>query len=80
MKRHLFKNLALLAISTVLLGASNTMAKDTVKVGVMEPLSGNFKDIGERYLEGVQYAAEVINANGGLLGKIQRLQFKPFGF
>jgi branched-chain amino acid transport system substrate-binding protein len=69
MKRHLFKKLALLAISTVLLGALNSMAEDTIKVGVTEPLSGNFKDIGERYLEGVKYAAEVINANGGLLGK-----------
>ncbi len=69
MKRHLFKKLALLAISTVLLGATNTMAKGTIKLAEMEPLSGNFKDIGERYLEGVNYAAEVINANGGLLGK-----------
>ena len=69
MKRHLFKNLALLAISSVLLGALNSMAADTIKLAEMEPLSGNFKDIGERYLEGVQYAAEVINANGGLLGK-----------
>ncbi len=69
MERHLFKKLALLAISTFLLGTSNTMAEDTIKLGAMEPLSGNFKDIGERYLEGVNYAAEVINASGGLLGK-----------
>ena len=42
---------------------------DTIKIGVMEPLSGTFKDIGDRYLEGVQYAAKIINESGGLLGK-----------
>ncbi len=35
----------------------------------MEPFSGNFKDIGDRYAEGVQYAAEVINAKGGINGR-----------
>lgn len=44
-------------------------AEDTIKLGVTEPLSGTFKDIGERYLEGVIYAAKVINESGGLLGK-----------
>ncbi|MGZ5439979.1 MAG: ABC transporter substrate-binding protein, partial [Candidatus Aminicenantales bacterium] len=38
-------------------------------MGATEPLSGTFKDIGERYLEGVVYAAKVINESGGLLGK-----------
>ena len=27
-------------------------AQDTIKIGATEPLSGTFKDIGERYLEG----------------------------
>jgi branched-chain amino acid transport system substrate-binding protein len=44
-------------------------AQGTIKLGATEPLSGTFKDIGERYLEGVQYAAKVINDSGGLLGK-----------
>ena len=44
-------------------------AEDTIKIGATEPLSGTFKDIGERYLEGVQIAAKVINESGGLLGK-----------
>jgi len=44
-------------------------AEDTIKIGVTEPLSGTFKDIGERYAEGVTYAAKVINESGGLLGK-----------
>ena len=44
-------------------------AEDTIKLGVTEPLSGTFKDIGERYLDGVVYAVKVINESGGLLGK-----------
>jgi branched-chain amino acid transport system substrate-binding protein len=45
------------------------MAADTIKLGVTEPLSGTFKDIGDRYLDGVQYAAKTLNESGGLLGK-----------
>ncbi len=48
---------------------ADALASDTIKLGVVEPLSGTFKDIGERYLAGVQYAAEEINAAGGLLGR-----------
>ncbi|MBC7359724.1 MAG: ABC transporter substrate-binding protein [Desulfacinum sp.] len=61
---------ALLALG-VLLGLFTTqaLAADTIKLGVVEPLSGTFKDIGERYLAGVQYAADEINAAGGLLGR-----------
>ena len=44
-------------------------AQDTIKIGAIEPLSGTFKDIGERYLDGVNYAVKVINESGGLLGK-----------
>ncbi len=44
-------------------------AADTIKIAAMEPLSGTFKDIGERYYEGVEYAVKIINENGGLLGK-----------
>jgi branched-chain amino acid transport system substrate-binding protein len=45
------------------------LAADTIKIGATEPLSGTFKDIGERYLDGVIYAAKTINDAGGLLGK-----------
>lgn len=60
---------ALALFSVLLLLAVPAAAQDTIKLGVTEPLSGTFKDIGERYLEGVQYAAKVINESGGLLGK-----------
>lgn len=59
----------LLALSVLAMSALPAAAADTIKLGVTEPLSGTFKDIGERYLEGVQYAVDVINRSGGLLGK-----------
>ncbi|MCP4577711.1 MAG: ABC transporter substrate-binding protein [Deltaproteobacteria bacterium] len=48
---------------------TQAQAKDEIKLAVVEPLSGTFKDIGDRYLEGVEYAVQVINEKGGLLGK-----------
>lgn len=61
-----------IACLTLVLGlmlSAGAHAADTIKLAVMEPFSGNFKDIGDRYAEGVQYAAEVLNAKGGINGK-----------
>jgi branched-chain amino acid transport system substrate-binding protein len=64
------KVFGLAALSVLLLMlALPAVAEDTIKIAAMEPLSGSFKDIGERYLDGVVYAAKVINESGGLLGK-----------
>jgi branched-chain amino acid transport system substrate-binding protein len=63
------KMLGLAVLSVLLMLAVPAAAQDTIKIGATEPLSGTFKDIGERYLEGVVYAAKVINESGGLLGK-----------
>jgi branched-chain amino acid transport system substrate-binding protein len=52
-----------------LLCFSAAHAADTIKLAATEPLSGNFKDIGERYLAGVEYGVKKINEQGGLLGK-----------
>ena len=60
--------LTALLIATVWLGAAHA-ADTTIKLAATEPLSGNFKDIGERYLAGVQYGVKKINEQGGLLGK-----------
>ncbi|MFZ0932259.1 MAG: ABC transporter substrate-binding protein [Syntrophobacteraceae bacterium] len=63
-------NIGVLAVALMLtLPVVAVPEENTIKIGAMEPLSGTFKDIGERYLEGVQYAAKVINESGGLLGK-----------
>ena len=58
-----------LAVALMLALPLTAAAQGTIKIGATEPLSGTFNDIGERYLEGVQYAAKVINDSGGVLGK-----------
>ena len=58
----------LMVLMLALMGAAAASAGGTIKLAVMEPLSGTFKDIGDRYLEGVQYAAEVLNEAGGING------------
>jgi branched-chain amino acid transport system substrate-binding protein len=67
------KGALLVAISLSIVAAffisANSKAAEPIKLGVVEPLSGTFKDIGDRYLEGVEYAAKVINTQGGLLGR-----------
>ncbi|MGO9121713.1 MAG: ABC transporter substrate-binding protein [Desulfomonilaceae bacterium] len=59
--------LTVLLMAIVWVGAAH--AADTIKLAVIEPLSGNFKDIGERYLAGVEYGVQKINEQGGILGK-----------
>jgi len=58
-----------LAIIVALLCIVPAQAADTIKLAVVEPLSGNFKDIGERYAAGVAYGVQKINEQGGLVGK-----------
>ncbi|HVN81326.1 MAG TPA: ABC transporter substrate-binding protein [Terriglobia bacterium] len=59
----------LMVVLLALLSVGVTQAADTIKLAATEPLSGNFKDIGERYLAGVEYGVQKINEQGGLLGK-----------
>ncbi len=69
MKKKLVYGLCFLSMVLMLALPVCAAAEDTIKIGATEPLSGTFKDIGERYLDGVMYAVKVINESGGLLGK-----------
>jgi branched-chain amino acid transport system substrate-binding protein len=69
MRRKFVCGLSVLFLSLILGLPLGVLAADTIKIGVTEPLSGTFKDIGDRYLDGVQYAAKTLNESGGLLGK-----------
>lgn len=51
------------------LGALGLALGQTVKVGVLAPLSGSAAADGRSVLTGIQIAAEEINAAGGVLGK-----------
>jgi branched-chain amino acid transport system substrate-binding protein len=70
MKKISFISLILLVIIVLASTPVTGRAAEPIKVGVTEPLSGTFKNIGERYLEGVQYAAKVLNQQGGVLGRM----------
>lgn len=69
MKRVSFVFPIFLAVILLALLPVTGRAAEPIKLGVTEPLSGTFKNIGERYLEGVQYAAKVLNQQGGVLGR-----------
>ncbi|HSB04235.1 MAG TPA: ABC transporter substrate-binding protein [Thermodesulfobacteriota bacterium] len=69
MRKFTFASLILLAVILLASFPVTGRAAETIKLGVTEPLSGTFKNIGERYLEGVQYAAKVLNQQGGVLGR-----------
>ncbi|MFA5664840.1 ABC transporter substrate-binding protein [Castellaniella sp.] len=49
--------------------ASSHAADDTIKVGAIFPLSGGSSPQGQTLLQGVQAMADLINEDGGVLGK-----------
>jgi len=69
MKKISSMSLILLAILLLASFPILGQAAEPIKLGAVEPLSGTFKNIGDRYLEGVRYAAKVLNRQGGVLGR-----------
>ena len=55
---------------------SGAIAADRIKIGYIDPLSGGNAAVGEISLNTVRFAAEQINAAGGINGK--KLQIVPF--
>lgn len=68
MKRRMFYSFVLAVFITISV-PFGVVAQETVKLGVVEPFSGTFKDVADRYTEGIIYATKKINEQGGLLGK-----------
>ncbi|HEV8647755.1 MAG TPA: ABC transporter substrate-binding protein, partial [Burkholderiales bacterium] len=60
--------LTLLAAGTTALAATPSFAADSVKIAVIDPLSGPFANVGEAMVRYTQLAADAINARGGVLG------------
>lgn len=60
--------LVLSALSTLLLAACKS-SSDTIKIGLIGPLTGDAAAIGQDMLHGTQWAIDEINANGGINGK-----------
>src|SRR3989339_590450 len=53
------------------------MAADTVKIAFIDPLSGAFAAVGDSGYKHYLYNAELINAEGGVLGG-KKLEIVPF--
>ena len=51
-----------------LFGAQTVLA-DSIKIGASMPLTGNFAVPGSKHLEGYQMCVDMINENGGWLGR-----------
>ena len=60
--------LMLFAAGTTVLAAMSSFAADSVKIAVIDPLSGPFANVGEAMVRYTQLAADAINARGGVLG------------
>src|SRR4249919_4373681 len=68
MRRHATKT-ALAAIVLAAGLATGAGAQETIKVGVIQPLTGAFAASGNYVANGAKIAADEINAKGGILGK-----------
>ena len=60
--------LMLFTSGTTVLAAMSSFAADSVKIAVIDPLSGPFANVGEAMVRYTQLAADAINARGGVLG------------
>jgi branched-chain amino acid transport system substrate-binding protein len=81
-KSKILAMMALIAFAMGIFIAGQALAADTVNIVMIDPISGPFKDIGDRSVWGAQFAVDEINAAGGLLGKKVKLmpedsQLKP---
>jgi branched-chain amino acid transport system substrate-binding protein len=52
----------------VFAGASASVSAETIKIAWIDPLSGAFANVGESTLRHTQFAADVVNSHGGVLG------------
>src|SRR2546423_11778545 len=58
--------LAAIVLAAAVTGAG---AQETIKIGVIQPLTGAFAASGNYVANGAKIAADEINAKGGVLGK-----------
>jgi len=65
-------------MAVLVFGASAAMAQDTIKIGYLAALTGDWAAYGQTELKSAQLAAEEINTRGGVLGK--KLEIVPYDF
>lgn len=59
----------LACVASTVLAASSAQAQETIKIGVSQPLTGAVAASGNYVTNGARIAADVVNRNGGVLGK-----------
>ena len=59
----------ILAILAIILLSAQSFAAETIKIGQIASLTGDFTDYGQMEVNGAKLAIDEINANGGILGK-----------
>src|SRR6266498_1083613 len=64
-----FASTTTLAAIVLAAGMTTAAAQDSIKVGVIQPLTGAFAASGNYVANGAKIAADEINAKGGVLGK-----------
>ncbi len=68
-----------LAVATSMLLAGVSQAQDTLKIGALLPLSGNYGFLGITERMGIDMAVEDVNAEGGVLGKKVEVLYEDAG-
>ncbi len=69
MKKIVVCSVVLVSLMIPLFVSAQDRTRELIRFACVEALTGRFKEIGNRYYEGAQYAARVINQQGGLLGR-----------
>ncbi|MCU0870293.1 MAG: ABC transporter substrate-binding protein, partial [Burkholderiales bacterium] len=72
------RGIATLAVGAVLgaIAAAPAHAQSTIRIAFLEGLSGTFANVGEVGLRHLQFAADKVNAKGGVMG--QKIEVVPF--
>ena len=58
-----------LCICLLFSGVSGAFAEETIKIGNIAPLTGPIATYGQSHRNGVQLAVDLVNKDGGILGK-----------
>ena len=69
MQRFIWRMVAVPLFAVALLMSRTGFAEDTIKIGYIDPLSGAFAQQGDASLQHFAYLLDLINAEGGALGK-----------
>jgi len=70
------RKLMMAAVFALSMFGAVAMAQDTLKIGLIDPLSGTVANQGERALKLFRFLANELNAKGGILGK--QVEIVPF--